>query len=238
MIRRTEFILSFALVMVLISGCFTAPPIAQVPGLEQTLAVRTMVAKKGVSYFATLTPTPTLTPLPIFNNLTSNYYPTDTSTPVLATPIPSLTPYNIALDVSAENTECLNNAEFVQDVTYDNSAKLKPGERFTKVWRLRNSGTCVWTPDYSVVFTFGDKLGGESPQPIGIEVKPGETVDIALDMVAPKNPDIYSGNWMLQDNQGTIFGCGDSKRNFFWVSIVVGGGGMRKIFGGICGGGG
>ena len=61
MVRRAELIPSIMMVLILISGCTTAPAATQVPGLEKTLAVRTIVATMGVSYIATLTPTPAAT---------------------------------------------------------------------------------------------------------------------------------------------------------------------------------
>jgi hypothetical protein len=81
-------------------------------------------------------------------------------------------------------------------------------------------------------------MQGISPKPLGAEVKPGDTIDVSIDLVAPKVPDYYQGNWMLQDTEGNTFSCGGGTRDYFWVAIMVGQGGISNIFRGGCGGGG
>ena len=231
--KPTGIIITTILVLALVSAC--APPSSPktIPGLAQTLAVRTLVATQGVSYFASPTPTPPpaasnpyITPIFVFD-----VYPSSTS-------IPSLTPIVSGLAVISDPGVCKNKAEFIQDVTCPDQTSMKGGQRFTKVWRLRNIGTCTWTKDYSLIFTAGDKVGGISPKPLGQVVKPGDFVEVGVDLIAPKDPNIYQGNWMLQDERGEIFGTGLGVRDVIWVSIIVGGSRFGNIFGGICGGGG
>jgi Ig-like domain from next to BRCA1 gene len=234
-----SFFMTLMLATAILSGCASGPQPTPVPGLSETLAVRTMVALRGVEYFATYTPTSYPTPTaPIFQNQQASHF----SLPATATPVPSLTPIVPGgyqnVDSLVYTGKCLNEAEFIKDVTCEDATPMKGGEKFTKVWLLRNTGTCTWTANYLLVFTLGDKMSGESPKPIGKEVKPGETLEISVDLVAPKEPDYYQGNWMLQDEEGNLFGTGFGKRNFFWVSIVVGGnGGIPRMFGGCRGGG-
>lgn len=239
--KRKTILTVLLLLLVFLSACTNSPTPANIPGLAQTLAVRTMVAERGIEYFATCTPSPVPTSIPVlFDEVdynTSNILNSEIPTP---SPIPSLTPIGANPNgISVEG--CRNKAEFVQDITYLDLTSVKAGERFTKVWRIRNSGTCTWTPKYSIVFTYGDRMNGISPKPLGATVLPGETIDISVDLIAPKNPDIYQGNWMLQDETGDLFGTGSGPNNYFWVAIVVGGkggfGGFSPIFGG-CGGGG
>lgn len=80
-------------------------------------------------------------------------------------------------------------------------------------------------------------MQGLSPKPLGVQVAPGEAVIVSLDLVAPKEPNFYQGNWMLQDNYGTTFSCGSGSRDYIWVSVIVGTKKIKDIFG-ICGGGG
>jgi len=128
---------------------------------------------------------------------------------------------------------CRNNAEFVKDVTYEDNSRLKPGERFTKVWEVMNVGACTWNKSYSLIFSSGDRLGGLSPKPIGVEVPPGGTLQISIDLVAPKNSGQYLGTWVFQDDQGQLFGTGLGKNDYLWVAIVVGSSDrLRSIFGG------
>ena len=53
-------------------------------------------------------------------------------------------------------TQDCDKADFVTDVTIPDGTVLDPDESFTKTWRLKNSGTCSWTPSYAVIFSNGD----------------------------------------------------------------------------------
>jgi uncharacterized membrane protein YgcG len=140
-----------------------------------------------------------------------------------------------------ENTtpgECINAAEFVQDVTVPDDTLIKPGKSFVKIWRLRNIGSCTWTSNYLLVFIAGDQMEGASPKRLNTSIDPGNTIDLALDLVAPGDMNYYQGNWMLQDENGNNFGTGSDANGPFWVSIQVYQAGWRNIFGGNGGGGG
>lgn len=109
---------------------------------------------------------------------------------------------------------------------------MRPNQLFTKVWEVKNIGTCIWTTSYAIVFTFGDRMSGMSPKFLNQEIKPGETTNLSIDLVAPRDSDAYQGNWMLQDEHGDQFGTGVAARDFFWVSIMVGSSGFSDLFGG------
>jgi len=226
--KQTEIILSISLIFFLLTGCAAAPTQTAIPGLAQTLAVRTMVARQGVTYFATATPTeyPTLTP--VFQYISATSLPGPTSSP-----IPSLTPIGMGVMALQGVDVCKNKAEFVRDVTYPDNSRLKQGERFTKIWEVMNVGTCTWNMDYSLVFSSGDQMGGLSPKPIGVEVKPGEMLQISVDLIAPKNSGEYLGTWVFEDDEGHLFGTGLGKNDYLWVAIVIGSTDRWKgIFGG------
>ena len=69
---------------------------------------------------------------------------------------------------------CANMAEFIKDVTVEDYSPFKPNQLFTKVWEVKNVGTCTWTPNYALVFSYGDRMSGISPKFINQTVKPGE----------------------------------------------------------------
>jgi hypothetical protein len=52
-------------------------------------------------------------------------------------------------------------------------------------------------------------------------VQPGETVDVAVKLVAPEDPGDYRGYWMLRNAYGGIFGVGSEANKPFWVDIEV-----------------
>jgi hypothetical protein len=52
-------------------------------------------------------------------------------------------------------------------------------------------------------------------------VKPGETVDLSVDMVAPGTSGNYTGYWMLRNQSGMLFGLGPGADELFWVDVKV-----------------
>lgn len=96
-----------------------------------------------------------------------------------------------------------------------------PGSSFTKIWRLRNSGTCTWTTNYRIVFVSGHQLAGQNFTPLPNEIRPGQTVDIAINFTAPIILGEYRGNWMLRNERGELFGTSSTANQPFWVSILV-----------------
>lgn len=129
------------------------------------------------------------------------------------------------LDVSNRtlqpSQDCLAQAAFVDDVTIRDGTLMEPGESFVKVWRLRNTGSCAWSPDYSLVFFGGSRLGAPDAAPLSARVGPEQMVDIALEMTAPSEPGTYQGFWKLQTPGGRYFGIGPSSDQSFWVKIEV-----------------
>ncbi|HSR20131.1 MAG TPA: NBR1-Ig-like domain-containing protein, partial [Anaerolineales bacterium] len=75
--------------------------------------------------------------------------PTNTPSP---SPFPTLPPASplapigiVSSTPPAGGAAGCNNAAFVSDVTIPDGTILKPGEKFTKTWRIYNSGSCSWT---------------------------------------------------------------------------------------------
>lgn len=145
---------------------------------------------------------PAVTPTPIVITLTPS--------PVLTSTFP---PAEVACDRAG--------AGAILDVTYPDDSRLLPGQPFTKIWRLVNRGSCSWNRDYQVVWFSGDRLGTSSSQPLPGKVEPGESVDIAVDMLAPQQPGLYTSYWMLRNPEGKLFGIGPGGNAPFWVRIQV-----------------
>lgn len=114
-------------------------------------------------------------------------------------------------------------ADFVADVTVPDGTRFDQNERFVKTWRLKNTGTCTWNPNYSIVFDEGDSLGAPASAPVtNGEVEPGEEVDISVSMTAPEETGSYEGYWKLRNQAGQVFGLGQKGDKQFWVKIEVG----------------
>lgn len=116
---------------------------------------------------------------------------------------------------AAEN--CLDSFP-VSDVTVPDGTVLEAGETFTKVWRIRNTGTCAWDPDegdFMWTFIQGDQMGGPDQVPITERVEPDGEYDVEIELTAPTTPGEYRGDWQLTDSNGDPFGVP------FWVIIQV-----------------
>lgn len=119
-------------------------------------------------------------------------------------PSPPATTNTPVPDVSGPGG-CTLNARYVADVTVPDDTQLAPGEAFTKVWRVRNSGTCTWEAGTQLIFVSGEQMGGPATVDVP-SVAPGSDTDVSVDLVAPTEPGAYRGNWQLQTQDGTRFG--------------------------------
>ena len=117
--------------------------------------------------------------------------------------------------------DCVLRATFLQDLAIADNTALPPSEPFTKSWRLRNDGSCVWDETYGLSFLGGDRMDAAYTVPLLRTVLPGGTVDLAVDMIAPAQPGSYQSFWKLQDAQGNLFGVGGEGGLSVWVKIIV-----------------
>ncbi len=100
---------------------------------------------------------------------------------------------------------------------------MDPGSVFTKIWRIKNTGTCPWDSTWKFVYMSGDVLGGAYVYNFPAPAAPGDTVDVPVVFTAPQTGGSYQGFWKIQSPWGAVFGDSGSG-NAFWVQIVVGSG--------------
>lgn len=182
-------------------------------GNVETAAAATVEAFNTRAVFETLVAAHTLTPQ---QPTSGGQFPaaTITSVPATVTPVP-LTPTPSQIPVPC------NRADFVKDVTIPDGTIFYPEERFTKTWRLQNSGSCTWTPDYTIVFSNGNAMSSLASVALNQTVSPGGNVDISMKMSAPNDPGSYAGEWKLKSNDGVVFGLGSAAGKPFWARIEV-----------------
>ena len=173
-------------------------------------AMGTMVA---ATLQTTVTPAATITPVPPL------ILPTVPATP--PTQISAATPPPAASTAAAGTCD---KATFVSDVTYPDGTNVPAGTGFTKTWRLMNAGSCTWGAGYKLIFVSGDAMGAASPIALSSVLAPGATVDVSAPMTAPTINGSYTGNWMLQNANGSHFGVGGVGNGAFYVNISVGNG--------------
>lgn len=144
-------------------------------------------------------PPSTLTPLP----------PLPATATPLGQPPPTLQP-----------TGC-DKAAFVTDVTVQDGTAFTPGAAFTKTWRLKNVGSCIWTTAYKLVYYSGEQMS--APTMVNLPWGAGfdQTVDISVNMVAPFAAGKYRGYWILANASGQFFGIGTDASKPVWVEINV-----------------
>jgi len=111
--------------------------------------------------------------------------------------------------------------KFINDVSVPDGSVFSPGEVFTKIWRIKNVGTCAWTTDTRLVFVSGAQLGGPVSVNLPAYVAPGQTVDVSVTLTAPSESGRYIGYWMLRGTDGVLFGTGPAAQGAFFVDITV-----------------
>lgn len=195
----------------------------------------------------TLTPTPTDTPRPTSSpTLTPSSMPTitplpsktpiPTNTPVTPTALPTATRYVIGGWSSGggggggggggsggggggggSSSQCYA-AELVRDVTIPNGQILRPGTTFTKIWRVKNAGTCTWwASTYMTPLASSDWQVSSSVS--GKKIFPGDTFDFAVTLTLPNANGEYIGAFGLQVDSKTTLGEG--KSGGFKVRVIA-----------------
>jgi hypothetical protein len=152
--------------------------------------------------------------------------PTQASTPTVS---PSPTPFATAtippIPTSPpssgggnEQDTCLK-AVLISETVPDGTI-VAPGQSFWKTWTIRNAGTCTWDSSYKFVYWQGDLMGGALVYDLPGAARPGETLDIPIQLLAPAKEGSYRGYWKIQAPSGAIFGVGE--QNYpLWVDVVV-----------------
>ncbi len=198
--RRTFFWLATLFLLVL-AACNLPAPTPETNTADQVFTQAAMTVEAQLTANAPIL-TPTLT------------------APVLPTNTPFVAPSPGGVQPSP--TPLCDLAEFVTDITVPDGTQFKPGETFTKTWRLRNQGTCTWTQNYALVFDAGDAMGADLVVHFPTDVPPGSDVDLSVELTAPADPGTYRGYWRLRNADGVLFPVLKGyKGKSFYVEIEV-----------------
>ena len=220
-----RFVIFIALLLAwLCSGCLATTP-APTPldsGQISTQAAETVIARftqvagsqtptYTASFTARFTAVPSLPP-----SSTPTSLPTETPIPTLAstdTLVPTPTPSETPLPC--------NLAQFLRDVTIPENTQINPGAGFFKTWQLRNIGNCIWDTNYELRFVSGESFGFQEPVRLMQPVFPGDVVNISTYLSAPASPGVHRGGFMLQADDGSLFGVSTEGFGLFWVQVMV-----------------
>jgi hypothetical protein len=197
-------------ISVLIAGCGSSP--AATPTIDP-LVLMTDVAGTIQAEFtqaallnpsATIAPPPTATPLPI---------PTQ--------PLPSAptSPAGASGPAPVLPGESPDNATWIEDVETPDGTIFEPGDRFTRIWKIENTGTTIWNTGYRLIYYFGDPIMcDEADMNIYIQqsVDPNNQITLSVRMTAPVPHGTYVNHFRMINDKGEVFGD-----NLF-IEIVVG----------------
>lgn len=118
-------------------------------------------------------------------------------------------------------TAVCNLAQFVKDMTIPDGTNMTPGQSFTKIWRVRNAGSCIWT-DFSLVFDSGEAMGGTSV--LIDNVNPGQEIDLVVNLIAPSSQGTYRGYWRIATNNNVmipVLGGYQGRSIFFEIKVEI-----------------
>ncbi|HUN24292.1 MAG TPA: NBR1-Ig-like domain-containing protein [Anaerolineales bacterium] len=166
------------------------------------------------------TPAQTATPTRDISSLPAPTQPavaeTASPTTIPNTPEAQVTRLPALFPSSTPQLDCINDAEFVADLSVPDFSTFVAGALIDKQWQIKNTGTCHWDSRYRVVFSEGAQMNASAEQLL-YPAKSGALAVVRIKMYAPDLPGNYRSFWILQDAQGTRFG----PRLF--VQITVGG---------------
>jgi uncharacterized protein YkwD len=160
--------------------------------------VETVIPVVTETRVTTATETPTVTKTPPAQEASATVTP--------ETPIPTNAP------------DCTNLASFVLDVTIADNENIPIGTTFTKTWRVKNTGTCIWGPNYTLSHYSEERMLAPSSVPLSVTF-PDQTVDISVDLTAPRASGIHRGFFVIKNPAGLIMKIDNDSR--LWVVIDV-----------------
>ncbi|HEY3312407.1 MAG TPA: NBR1-Ig-like domain-containing protein [Anaerolineales bacterium] len=152
---------------------------------------------------------------------------TPTTVPATETPTPQPTATQapeanapISTPATSTNGKPCYTMTFLADVSVPDGMIVAPGAKFTKTWRVRNDGNCVWDQKYSLELDKGDALGTVTKFPLTRVVNPGDTIDLSVDMTAPSADGSYAGFWHISTPFGGYMGVAPYNQSLL-VKITV-----------------
>jgi hypothetical protein len=187
------WVTALTLIMACVPSLTTQPVPTTDPGMINTLIVQTAnaAATQTAAGLPSATPTPTIAP----TRSTATPTPTATSTVVFLffSPTPLTFP-TITSGTSSDTYACQ-----VTRVSPPNGSLFGPRQDFDAFWIVKNIGKKKWdrtSVDYT--YSSGDKIHKISSYDLSTNVSHGGTIDLGVNMQAPKDPGTYSTTWTMR----------------------------------------
>jgi hypothetical protein len=207
--RKTKLLVwvtALALVMACVPSLASPAVPTLDPGAVNTFIAQTVnaAATQTAASRPSLTPSPTITPT--VSTETPSPTPTATVIFVLSTPTPLVIPTftNVPSSggggISSQNYSCQ-----VTRVSPANGSTFDPRDDFDTVWTVRNNGQKNWdrnSVDY--IYSSGSKIHKISGYDLDENVRVGNSIDLGVDMQAPKDSGNYTTTWTMRAGNKTF----------------------------------
>jgi len=208
------FLIVLFFLLIFASACKgeTTPQPTEVPGQLETQVALEVAAQ--LTQIALDQPTATQTSAPALP-ATDLPAPTEAVSPPTETPpasptpsIPTLTNTPTVVTPTVRPSSTATAAPFACQITKqvpENGKTFKPDADFDAVWTVKNIGTAIWDEnevDYK--YESGDKFHQNEIYDLQKSVKPGESIDLIVDMRAPDEEGDYDTTWVLRRGSHTL----------------------------------
>lgn len=182
------------------------------------LTITLLSACGGKSAVETSVPTLAETAVIPMTGATETALPVTEELPATSTSIATPEPTSTAEPRPTNLPDCTNSASFVTDVTIPDKSEMAGDTTFSKVWRISNTGTCIWASDYTLEPYAGERMF--SPESVQLPLTyPGQTVDISIPLKAPNTVGTHEGYFVIKNPAGLIMQINSDSR--LWVVIDV-----------------
>jgi hypothetical protein len=190
--------------LMLVMACVPTLATPSVPTVDAN-AVGTFIAltvNAAGSQTAAALPSSTLTPSVTPTQSTATASPTITPTVIfiLSTPTPIILPSLTSLpSLGGSGTRSDNYACQVTRVSPPNGSGFDPRDDFDIFWTVRNIGQKNWDRnDVDYIYSSGAKFHKISGYDLSENVKVGNSLELGVDMQAPKDPGTYTTTWTMR----------------------------------------
>ena len=201
--RKSKYLLWF-IALVTVMACVPGTAAPALPTIDPN-SIGTFIAQTAnvaltqtAAAIPTLTSTPTLTP----TRPTNTPEPSATNTVIFIV----LSPTAIVPITSTPNaTSDQGFSCQILSSTPANGTAFKGRADFDAKWKVRNNGQKNWNKDnVDYIYFSGAKIQKVDTYDLQATIKRGESLDVIVDMVAPKNSGVYTTVWVLRAGSETF----------------------------------
>ena len=201
--RKTKYLLWF-LALVMVMACVPGTAAPALPTIDPN-SIGTFIAQTANVAFTrtaaalpTLTSTPTITPTRPTN--TPEPSATNTVIFILSSPTAIVPITSTPNATSNQGYSCQ-----ILSSTPANGTAFKGRAGFDAKWKVRNNGQKNWNKDnVDYIYFSGAKIKKVDTYDLQTTIKRGESTDVIVDMVAPKNAGVYTTVWVLRAGSETF----------------------------------